>query len=282
MAPAARRRISHVHLFILPPELYLREFLELDARDPEAVLAFCRQWGPVGRFDCSDLANLPFSGRYAQDADNALPLPWAPRWKRMDAERLQRAVRRLGFRGLIGVHSVARVQVYQDTLSDLLLLWRFASGEISGDELAEQARPEERPYLSLSREQLRSVSVGRAEYDLVPQLNLALTPFHVRLELHLSDLAPLGTPLPNVYEVACLQLANHIAERASYRHCANETCGRLFVRQRGGSKIANMRGQEHGQYHSTGVMYCTPQCARAQAARALRRRKREDRAGEAG
>ena len=89
----------------------------------------------------------------------------------------------------------------------------------------------------------------------------------------MNEYAPVGVPLANVYQASCLQLANHIAEQAVYRRCASETCGRLFVRQRGGSKIASLRGAEHGQYHSSGVMYCTPQCARAQAARAARRRR---------
>ena len=45
-----------------------------------------------------------------------------------------------------------------------------------------------------------------------------------------------------------VRLPNHIAEHASYHRCANETCGRLFVRQRGGSEIGLKRGLEHGKY----------------------------------
>jgi hypothetical protein len=67
------------------------------------------------------------------------------------------------------------------------------------------------------------------------------------------------------YEVCCLELFNHIVEHATYRHCANETCSRLFVRQRGRA--------EHGQYRTRGVKYCSTECARAQAQRQYRRRK---------
>lgn len=264
----------------VPPEFYLREFLELDTDDAEAVLAFCAAWGPVGKYDCTDLANLPYSGRFAQDADRALPLPWTPGWEHFDAPGLQRRVRRLGFRHLDGVHSVGRVGIYQDALFNMVLLWRFATGAIDAAELAEEARPAGQPYIGLDRDRLRSADVSRASFELVNQLNMALTPFHVRVELHLNEFVPAGEPVPNVYQAACLQLANHIAEHVSYRRCASETCRRLFVRQRGGSKIASERGIEHGQYHSSGVMYCTPQCARAQAARVSRRRKQAAKTGK--
>ena len=262
----------------VPPEFYLREFLDLDATDPASVLAFCEKWGPIGRDDCSDLPALPFAGPFARDADDALPLPWSPRWAHMDPEKRARQLRRTGLHHLSGVHSVARAAVYQDALSNMVSLWRYLNGDLEGHELARLARPlEGMPYLSVTREALPSVEVDRVAFDLVNQLNLALAPFHVRLELQTGHRQAIGMPLANCFQAACLQLANHIAEHAVYQRCANETCGRLFVRQRGGSKLAEAHGAERGQYHGTGVLYCTPQCARAQAARALRRRKAAER-----
>jgi hypothetical protein len=71
---------------------------------------------------------------------------------------------------------------------------------------------------------------------------------------------------PELYEVMCLELFNHIVERAVYRTCANESCRRTFVRQQGRA--------EHGQNRTSGVRYCSPECARAQASREYRRRRR--------
>lgn len=262
------------HAAELPAEFYLREFLELDARDPKAVLAFCQQWGPVGRQDCSDLPGGPYAGPDAVLADQAMPSPWDDTWAR-DPERKRKWARRLGIRNVEMVHSVARVAIYQDVLHNMVLQWRYFVGEIEGSDLVRDGRPAHGLIMGFTDDELLALEYPRAGFELVNQLNRALALFHVRLELYLSPHVPLGTPLPNVYQAACLQLANHIAEHASYHTCSNETCGRLFVRQRGGSKIAQKRGPDQGQYHTSGVLYCTPQCARAQAARMVRRRKRE-------
>jgi hypothetical protein len=68
------------------------------------------------------------------------------------------------------------------------------------------------------------------------------------------------------YATCCLELYNHITEHATYRRCQNPICGLLFVRQRGRA--------EQGQYRSQGVKYCSNTCARAQAQRQFRARKK--------
>jgi hypothetical protein len=69
----------------------------------------------------------------------------------------------------------------------------------------------------------------------------------------------------DLWAVCCLELFNHVAERAVYRECANELCKRPFVRQIGRSR--------YGQRRKSGVRFCTHTCARAQAQRNYRRRR---------
>ena len=72
---------------------------------------------------------------------------------------------------------------------------------------------------------------------------------------------------PTVYTAMAAQLFNHLAEDATLRHCANKTCGRLFVRQRGRS--------EYDRYRTKGVYFCSALCAKAQAQREYRKREKE-------
>src|SRR5262249_32222721 len=62
----------------------------------------------------------------------------------------------------------------------------------------------------------------------------------------LSAAGPQADGPPPFYAIACLELFNHIAEGATYQRCANERCGRLFVRQEGRA--------QHGQYRRRGVL----------------------------
>jgi hypothetical protein len=106
-----------------------------------------------------------------------------------------------------------------------------------------------------------------AEAALFTLINPGLRYFQPRilasdfLELdsaHLAAAAPL-------YAICCLEVHNHILESASYRRCANQSCGRLFVRQVGRSAA--------GQFRRKKVIYCSNHCAQAEASRRSRQRK---------
>lgn len=107
----------------------------------------------------------------------------------------------------------------------------------------------------------RPKSVDDAWRRFTDLLNPGLEPFHVRVGVRG------GAPeAPNLFTALCLQIANHVAERATVKQCANEKCGRFFFRQEGRAV--------HGHYKTEGVLFCSKSCARAQAQRRYQRKKR--------
>jgi hypothetical protein len=100
----------------------------------------------------------------------------------------------------------------------------------------------------------------------VMTMNAALRPFSVHVRYPGADAL---LDAPSTYEVAVLQLAQLIAEDRQVRPCANERCTRLFTRQRGRAKYDKTG-------HSTGVLYCSAQCAKAQSERNRRARLRAE------
>jgi hypothetical protein len=74
---------------------------------------------------------------------------------------------------------------------------------------------------------------------------------------------------PTLAEVAAQQLALLASGGEEVLHCANDHCGRPFTRQRGRAR--------YGEGHSSGVLYCSNLCARAQAERNRRARRAAER-----
>jgi hypothetical protein len=97
-------------------------------------------------------------------------------------------------------------------------------------------------------------------------LDRALEPFHVTVAF--GDSSDIWADDPDLFQVLCLALANDIADDADFKHCASETCGRVFLRHRGRA--------EQGKYHMSGVKYCSVECARAQKQREYRRRNKRE------
>ena len=103
-------------------------------------------------------------------------------------------------------------------------------------------------------------------------LNAAMAGFHMHVEVEVDDRKLRGMNLvggPTIYAVAMRQLAQLASAGELIRHCANDRCGRPFTRQRGRS--------QYGQEHATGVLYCSRECARAQAERKRRARRAAER-----
>ena len=97
-------------------------------------------------------------------------------------------------------------------------------------------------------------------------LNAGLQPFHMHVDVcdpRYADTTG-SSWQAGTYSLLCLQFANDVAELAHFGRCANESCGRLFVRQRGRA----LKGQ-----HRSDALYCDKHCAKAQAQRKYRRRQ---------
>lgn len=266
-APPLRRRIEDVRvkgdwilwtpvldeerpLVQLPEDFYLRELMELPPDDIEGAAEMFQTYGSLFNPDHSDL--------YVDAED--------------DYEDLQAAPEAGGDEQPypFGVHHDV-VRIYLQTAQEAITTWLACQVEGSLEELVnpeiteenltsiQVQNPHREPPWPPSLEDLRALLIQDRIHTLETVLNRALSPFSIGV----GDLADRHL---TVYSVAFLQLYNHLAEGASVRRCANQNCGRQFVRQRGRA--------EYGQHRTSGIKYCSRECARAQAQRELRRRRK--------
>lgn len=232
----------------LPEDFYLREFMELDAADLDAVAALMRTYGSLGgsidpggrdEDEYERLKELterehPSRGPYSLHGELAT----------LHVTEAQAAITTwLALRGEDGLDALIEPGVCEERSTQ----WR------SGDTTREEARPRDLDHM-------RDLVLGRRISDLMDALNAALKPFSI-------GIGSLTDRSPGILSVVFLQMYNHLAEEATIRVCANETCRRNFVRQRGRA--------EYGQNRTSGIKYCTRECARAQAQREHRRRRRQ-------
>lgn len=102
--------------------------------------------------------------------------------------------------------------------------------------------------------------------QFVTALNAGTASYVARVAYRLPSGLTAGMATVDLYSECCRQIFNLLVAEERPRTCQSETCGRTFVHQQGGAA--------HGQHRTRGLlMYCTPECAHAQANREYRRRK---------
>jgi hypothetical protein len=99
---------------------------------------------------------------------------------------------------------------------------------------------------------------------------VGLEPFRARVEHRVDipggDTVTFGVQPIDLYSAACRQVFNLVVEQPTARRCESATSGRVFVHQ-----VSDIEYRQH--HRSTGLRFCTPKCARAEASRQYRRRK---------
>ena len=232
----------------LPDEFVLRELFDPDPTDPDELASFTQTWGLLTSLTQDPLAFLP-------PGETATGLAHRTR------QLVDETATSLNLHPSYLV-TLEAVSTHVRTLRAMTHQWIASRRGHDAANLLEA-------WTNEGFTQPRNEADAWRRWE--DHLNSALRPFqtNVRVAVEGSErIGAWGTVGPNTYAVMALQLANLVAEHAELTVCANENCGRIFSRQRGRS--------EYGQHHTRGVMYCSSSCARAQAQRAYRRRKREE------
>lgn len=237
-------------------EVYL-QVAALDLHDQREIEKFVARFGTLGGdvntyggFSISEFRGLRLLGNFSPVREDLLKA-------RELAEANPPAGGRYGL-----VETLEAFRFAATSIKDLVSMWRLAHEGVEPAEWVCPVWTHAPPYDS-------PPSTPESAAELLDSgMSEALAVFHPAVVVDKPGGLPFDVAIreeASLFDICCLQLFNHIVENASYKSCANEPCGRLFVRQRGRAL--------HGQHRLTGVKYCSVDCARAQARREYRRRQ---------
>ncbi|MFB7215587.1 hypothetical protein [Streptomyces sp. NPDC056255] len=251
--PNLRRERSTV---ALPEDFYLRELMELDPADLNTVANWM---GSYGMF-CGHGAGLASANWDIEAQEQVTRLA--------ETEHPERT----GW----SIHG-GLVSLYVREAQQAVTTWLACRRDGGLDALVEPEVNEMRLAAIRSENSHRDEEFPRSlehlrELELWDRLTQLKSSLQAALNVFSVGIGSLTDRYPTIHSVAFLQMYNHMAENATVRQCANETCCRSFVRQRGRA--------EYGQNRTSGIKYCTRECARAQAQRELRRRRKQQASAE--
>lgn len=227
-----------------PEELFLRDVLDADPNDPSTIVRFTTTWGALTGLGSAAFVLMPPEETWRGPFDALIGMA-----KRF-AERTDRDERY--------VVTVQAATLHLRAIRAMVRHWNAYLSESGPDALMHawaaegfNVPPNERIAWMFFQE----------------HINAGLRPFHAGVEVtdEQGHGMLVGQEHYNLYAALCLQLVNAISEQAPFHVCANERHRGLFIRQRGRSR--------HDQHRSDAI-YCSADCARAQAAREYRRRQR--------
>jgi hypothetical protein len=224
----------------LPAETYLRELLDLDAADPQAVTAFLNEFGMLEHPD----GVTPWQ-RMSQQLGSPAPAPY---------DQSDRAV--AGLAEPLRTTDAILVEYQPEYLRRKLALaqglvryWLWAQGALHTS-----------PVKVWEEVDIPCADAGEARTIFEQEFERGLRVFGPRVVLGgvRSDVT--------LYQALCAQLYNAIEEGLPVRVCGNERCQRFFIRQRGrsGGEITRTKG----------TVYCSRSCGQAQKQRQYSERKR--------
>ncbi len=247
----------------LPDEFFLREIFDVDPYDFYGCIEFMKTYGTICATDFQDFRRFPVE-------DMTLTIIRARR--HLELVRLGRVdmyFESVLYREEILMHFqelqfLSRTWLALQTEDGLIEL---VDREMTSEQLEamkldlESAinldRARELGHYNGSREQfVQMEALGRYE-RFRDSMDAGLSTFSVGLK-SLTD------RITTIYSATCLQIYNYMTEQSPVHRCANEKCGRPFVKQRGTAL--------YGQYRTKGVKYCSPECGKNQNERDRRRR----------
>jgi hypothetical protein len=259
---------SLIPMKALPDELYLRELRDLDLEDAGAILAFANEWGWLGdsRFEVRPRV-------LGEDDDEEVPYARFPALETGGGVGAD-LCRDIGEDIVLTERGEGRGErrhlkefiLYASVLRDLVRTWLGVKGVYSWDEVLVEWETPPR-WVHLNEANLSDDWAIEARMSFfTTALDAALSPFRAHVQRIPQQAEDERSPswLVSTYQAMALQLANHIAEDAQIKTCANESCRRLFVRQRGVS--------QSGKVRMRGLLYCSRRCAQTQAQREFRRK----------